>query len=148
MTLLVLVFTTTIFITSCGDDSKAKTTTKTEAPAPKAEEAPAPKAEEESKTTETASGDAAKGKELFATKTCGTCHNPDKKVVGPSIQTIAKKYAETGANMVDFMNGKSDAIVDTDPGQVAVMKANIDGILKSVTDSEKADIAAYMLSLK
>lgn len=143
LTLLVLVFATTIFITSCGDDSKkadAKTTTKTEAPAPKAEEAP--------KTTETASGDTAKGKELFAAKTCGTCHNPDKKVVGPSIQTIAKKYAETGADMVDFMNGKSDAIVDTDPAQVAVMKANIDGILKDITESEKADIAAYMLSLK
>ncbi len=64
MTLLVLVFATTIFISSCGDDADkkpAKTTTHTE-------EAPAPKKEEAPKATETASGDAAKGKELFGAK--------------------------------------------------------------------------------
>ena len=144
MALLVLVFATTIFISSCGDDADdkkpAKTTTHTE-------EAPAPKKEEAPKATETASGDAAKGKELFGSKTCGTCHAPDKKVVGPSIKDIAAKYASAG-DIVTFLKGGSDAIVDTDPAQVAVMKANITGILKDVTDAEKADIAAYMMSLK
>ena len=140
MTLLVLVFATAIFISSCGDDAEktpAKTTT--EAPAPKKEEAP--------KAAETASGDPVKGKELFGAKTCGACHTPDTKVVGPSIKAIAAKYSNV-VDMVTFMNGGSDAIVDTDPAQVAVMKANIDGILKDVTDAEKTDIAAYMLSLK
>jgi len=138
MTLLVLVFATTIFISSCGDDADkkpAKTTTKTEAP--KKEEAP----------KATTSGDAAKGKELFASKTCASCHAPDKKVVGPSIKDIAAKYSSVG-DIVTFLNGGSDAIVDTDPGQVAVMKGNIDGILKDISDAEKADMAAYILSLK
>ena len=139
MTLLVLVFATTIFISSCGDDADdkkpASTTTKTEAP--KKEEAP----------KAAASGDVAKGKELFGSKTCASCHAPDKKVVGPSIKDVVAKYASAG-DIVTFLNGNSEAIVDTDPGQVAVMKANIDGLLKSVTDAEKMDIAAYMMSLK
>lgn len=141
MTLLVLVFATTIFISSCGDDSSTtKTTeTKTTEAAPKKEAAP--------KTTETATaGDPAKGKELFAAKTCASCHAVDKKVVGPSIQDIAKKYAETGGNIAKYLEGNADPIVDTDPGQVAIMKGNLTTILKDVSASEKADIAAYIAS--
>jgi len=141
MTLLVLVLVTVVFVSSCGDDKASAKTTTTTTTTTKAEE---PKKEAAPTTT---AGDPAKGKELFAGKTCSSCHAPDKKVVGPSIQDIAKKYASAG-DIVKFLEGKADAIVDTDPGQVAVMKGNIDGILKDVTAAEKADIAAYMMSLK
>ncbi len=147
MTFVVLVFATTMFMTSCGDDSSSTetTATKTTETAPKKEEAP--KAEETPKAeTAATAGDPEKGKELFGTKTCATCHALDKKLVGPSIQDIAKKYAETNGDIAKFLSGGSDAIVDTDPAQVAVMAANITGILKDATDAEKADLAAYMAS--
>ncbi len=89
----------------------------------------------------------AEGKALFASKTCTACHNVDKKVVGPSIKEIVKIYDEKGANMVKFLKGNLEAIVDTDPAQVAVMKANLTGILKGAKAEELQAITAYMRSV-
>lgn len=100
------------------------------------------------KVADAVSPKVAKGKKLFTEKTCATCHAPDKKVVGPAIKDIAAKYAEKNANIVQFLKGKADAIVDTNPGQVAVMKANIDGILKDVSAEDMQAIAAYIRSVK
>ncbi len=100
------------------------------------------------KVADAVSPKVAKGKKIFAEKTCATCHAVDKKVVGPSLKEIAAKYAEKNANLVQFLKGKADAIVDTDPGQVAVMKANIDGVLKDVSAEDLQAIAAYIRSVK
>ena len=88
------------------------------------------------------------GKKLFTDKTCATCHQPDAKVIGPSIKDINKIYADNNGNIVSFLKGESTAIVDTDPGQVAIMKANLDGFVKDLTDAELAALAAYMNSVK
>ena len=88
------------------------------------------------------------GKKLFTDKTCATCHQADMKVIGPSIKDINKVYEEKGANLVSFLKGESEAIVDTDPGQVAIMKANLDGFVKDLTGDELAAISAYMRSVK
>ena len=47
-------------------------------------------------------------------------------------------------NIVKFLKGNSDAIVDTDPGQVAIMKANLDGFVKDMTPEVLQAVAAYM----
>ncbi|WP_111707493.1 c-type cytochrome [Lutibacter citreus] len=88
------------------------------------------------------------GKQLFTSKTCATCHQADAKVIGPSIKDINKVYAEQKGNIVKFLKGESEAIVDTDPGQVAIMKANLDGFVKDLSGDELAAIAAYMRSIK
>jgi len=88
------------------------------------------------------------GKKLFTEKTCTTCHNPDMKVIGPSIKDINKIYTEQNGNIVKFLKEESSAIVDTDPGQVAIMKANLDGFVKNLTGDELAAISAYMRSVK
>ncbi len=88
-----------------------------------------------------------KGKALFTSKTCATCHGVDKKVLGPSIKNIVKVYSEKGANMVKFLKGNSAPIVDTDPGQVAIMKANVDGFLKDMKAEELQAVTAYMRSV-
>jgi len=88
------------------------------------------------------------GKKLFTEKTCATCHQPDAKVIGPSIKDINKVYTEKNANIVKFLKEESPAIVDTDPGQVAIMKANLDGFVKDLSGDELAAIAAYMRSVK
>ncbi len=40
------------------------------------------------------------------------------------------------------------AIVETDPGQVAIMKANLDGFVKDLKQEELEALAAYMRSAK
>ena len=90
----------------------------------------------------------AKGKKLFKDKTCFTCHLPDTKAIGPSIKEINKIYADKGADVIAFLKSELKPIVDTDPGQVAVMKANLDGFVKDLKDPELNALKAYMLSVK
>lgn len=88
------------------------------------------------------------GKELFTSKTCATCHQPDVKLIGPSIKDINKIYSENNASIVSFLKGELNPIVDTDPGQVAIMKANLDSFVKGLTDAELKAIEKYMLSIQ
>lgn len=88
------------------------------------------------------------GKQLFTEKTCVSCHQLDQKVVGPSIKDIVKIYDEKSGNLVQFLKGNSPAIVDTDPGQVAIMKANLDGFVKDLNGDQLRALAAYMRAAK
>lgn len=131
--LIVTVFA--LFLTSCGDSKK--------------EEA---KKEVEKIVTEVKSDAAiaadqlALGEKLFTEKTCTSCHQVDAKIVGPSIKDIVKVYNEKSGNIVQFLKGNSPAIVDIDPGQVAIMKANLDGFVKDLTGDELQALAAFMRS--
>ena len=88
------------------------------------------------------------GEKLFADKTCTTCHFKDKKVIGPSILDINKIYAEKNADLFEFLKGNLEPIVDKDPIQVSIMKANLDGFVKDLTDKELNALKIYMLSVK
>ncbi|TYP98753.1 cytochrome c [Tenacibaculum adriaticum] len=90
----------------------------------------------------------AKGKALFTEKTCTTCHQTDKKVIGPSIKEITETYNKENASILLFLQSKSNPIVDIDPGQIAVMKANLDGFVKEMKEEELKSIELYMLSIK
>ncbi|MGQ7946031.1 c-type cytochrome [Flavobacterium sp. WC2509] len=84
------------------------------------------------------------GKEIFEGKgNCVACHQVDQKVIGPSIQEIAKIYKEKSGNMVNFLKGESEAIVD--PEQFAVMQANL-AITKTFSDEELKAVEAYINS--
>lgn len=128
-----------LFLTSCGDKKKEEV---------KKEEAPKVEAVEEVDVVEVVVDNLELGKKLFAEKTCTTCHQADAKVIGPSIKDINKVYADKNGNIVKFLKGEAEAIVDTDPGQVAIMKANLDGFVKDLSGDELAAIAAYMRSIK
>ncbi len=130
-----------VFLTSCGDGKKEdvkkeiETDSKTEV--------------KEEKSEATDAGDlVAMGEKLFTDKTCVSCHQIEVKVVGPSIQEIIKVYEEKNGNIVNFLKGDDSAIVDTDPGQVAIMKANLDGFVKDLSDKELEALTAYMTSVK
>ena len=64
--------------------------------------------------------------------------------VGPSIKDIVKVYDQYDASLVEFLKGNKEAIVETDPGQVAIMKANLDGFVKDLKDEELQALAASM----
>ena len=94
------------------------------------------------------SGLIALGEKLFAEKTCTTCHLKDKKIIGPSIIEINKIYIENNTDLLVFLKGNLKPIVDTDPVQVSIMKANLDGFVKDLSDKELNALKAYMLSVK
>ena len=124
-------------IISCGETKKEDVKKEAEAPKEVVKEAPAE------------AGDMiAMGEKLFTDKTCVSCHQIDAKIVGPSVKDIVKIYDEKNANIVDFLNGTQEAIVETDPGQIAIMKANLDGFVKDLKQNELEALAAYMQSVK
>ena len=84
------------------------------------------------------------GKEIFNGKgACAACHKPDVKLVGPSLQDIAKIYKDKNGDMVTFLKGEGEPIVD--PTQYAVMKANF-AITKTFSDEELKALEAYVYS--
>ena len=83
-------------------------------PAPPAGAAPAPRtAAPEAKpaapaaTTKAAGGgaEAAAAVALFAKHNCTACHAVDRKILGPSMQDVARKYASR-ADRVEYLSGK------------------------------------------
>lgn len=85
------------------------------------------------------------GKKLFEGKgTCKACHLPDKKVVGPSVKEIIAIYDKYGADIVTFLKGDGEPIVD--PSQYIIMQANF-AITKKMTDIELESLVLYMRSM-
>lgn len=84
------------------------------------------------------------GKNIFEGKgNCTSCHNVDSKLIGPSLQDIAKIYKEKNGNMISFLKGESEAIVD--PSQYEVMATNF-ALTKTFTNTELEAIEAYTYS--
>ena len=84
------------------------------------------------------------GKQLFeSTGNCFACHQPDQKVIGPSIKEIAKIYKDKNGNIVTFLKGNAEPIVD--PSQFEVMKTNF-SITQAMSDEELKAIEAYIYS--
>ena len=84
------------------------------------------------------------GKEIFNGKgACIACHQPDVKLIGPSLQVIAKTYKEKNGDMVTFLKGEGEPIVD--PTQYEIMKTNF-AITKAMSDTELKALEAYVYS--
>jgi len=138
---IILLFSVLAFtFSSCGD--KKNEEVKKEVEPLKMEET---KAVEET-ATDVNPEQIALGQKLFSEKTCVACHILDTKLIGPSIKDIVKIYTEQSGDIVEFLKGNSPAIVDTDPGQVAIMKANLDSFVKDLSPEELQAIDAYMVS--
>ena len=137
-----ILFVFTVFalvLASCGESKKEEVKKEVESPQ-EVKETPA--------ASEGSEDLVAMGEKLFTDKTCVSCHQAEAKIVGPSIKDIVKIYEDQNASIVEFLHGKSEAIVDTDPGQVAIMKANLDGFVKDLSENELKALEAYMLSFK
>ncbi len=84
------------------------------------------------------------GQELFEGEgNCIACHKTDQKIIGPSLEEIAKIYKEKNASIVLFLQEKSDPIID--PSQYDVMKTNF-AITKSMSEEELKAIEEYIYS--
>ncbi|POY39839.1 cytochrome C552 [Flavobacterium alvei] len=84
------------------------------------------------------------GAEIFVGKgACVACHKPDVKLVGPSLQDIAKIYKDKNGDIVSFLKGEGEPIVD--PTQYAVMKPNLE-LTKTFSEEELKALEAYVYS--
>jgi len=84
------------------------------------------------------------GQEIFNGKgNCFSCHKADQKVIGPSVVEIAKIYKEKNADMVQFLKGEGEPLVD--PEQYEVMKTNF-VITRNFTDEELKGLEDYFYS--
>ena len=84
------------------------------------------------------------GKTLFDNKgNCAACHQPDQRIIGPSIAEIAKIYKKSNGNIVEFLKENAEPIVE--PEQYEVMKSNF-SITKNMSDQELKALEAYIYS--
>lgn len=84
------------------------------------------------------------GKEIFEGKgNCTACHQVDQKIIGPSIQEIAKMYKDKNADIITFLKGNAEPIVD--PSQFDVMKTNFP-VTKAMSEEELKAIETYIYS--
>ena len=94
--------------------------------------------------SETAQTEMQLGQEIFEGKgNCFACHKPDQKIIGPSLSEIAKIYKDKHGNLISFLKGESEPLVD--PSQYAVMKTNFE-ITKTFSQSELKAVEAYIYS--
>ncbi|SRX73818.1 c-type cytochrome [Aequorivita antarctica] len=87
------------------------------------------------------------GNRLFSEKTCITCHDVNRVKKAPSVKEIMAVYKEKNGDIVAFLKGNAQPIVDTTATQVAIMQKNIDGFLKKITDEELNSLSIYMLHI-
>lgn len=74
---------------------------------------------------------------------CTACHKVETKLIGPSVQEIAKIYKDKNSDIIKFLKGEGEPIVD--PSQYEVMKANF-AITKAMSDEELKALEAYIYS--
>ena len=84
------------------------------------------------------------GKSIFEGKgNCAACHRIDEKLVGPSVQEIAKSYKAQNGDLVSFLKDEAKPIVD--PSQYEMMKTNL-ALTKEMSDEELKGLEAYIYS--
>ena len=109
-----------IFITSCKNKEAEKTA-----------------------TTATKIASVEKGEALFNENNCAACHQLNQKVVGPSLQDIAKIYKEKNGDLVSFLKEEAAPIVD--PSMYETMKINLT-VTKTMSDIELQSLKIYILN--
>lgn len=83
-----------------------------------------------------------KGQELLLGETCLTCHRPNKKIIEPSFEQIAERYA----NDKDTQYTLAKKIINGGTGNWSgniIMPANI-----HLSEEEAETLSGYILSFK
>ncbi len=98
----------------------------------------------EEKKTEAQTG-GANGQQIFQSKGCAACHQASIDTVGPALKKIAQAYAGKKEDLIKFLKGEHDAIVD--PAKFAVMQPQL-ATTKALSDEELNALVDFILSHK
>ncbi len=156
MRTLALLFTAALMISlaSCGGNEKKEDKAqevkeaveqKADEVKQEAQEAVEQKAEETKAEEGTSAAGDVDGGKLYADSGCTACHKEEQKSIGPSMKEIAAAYSGKEDQLIKFLKGESEAIVD--PAQFAVMQPNLE-ITKKMDDGSVKAIADYIMSFK
>ncbi len=88
---------------------------------------------------------AADGAAIFKAKGCASCHQPNADTVGPALKKMAQAYSGKKDQLIKFLKGQADPIVD--PAKFAIMKPQLT-LIKNLSDEELSALADYILSFK
>ncbi|RZJ72037.1 c-type cytochrome [Flavobacterium sp.] len=84
------------------------------------------------------------GQKIFESKgNCYSCHRPDQKIIGPSLEEIASVYKKKNGDIVKFLKEEAEPIVD--PANYTAMKVNF-AITKRMSGEELKALEAYILT--
>jgi len=86
---------------------------------------------------------AGNGQQIFQSKGCATCHNPNIDTVGPSLKKIAQAYKGKEDKLIAFLKGEYKAIVD--PAKFAIMQPQINAT-KSLSDADLKALVEFILN--
>lgn len=75
---------------------------------------------------------------------CASCHLADRKAIGPSVKEILEVYDKHEVEVITFLKGDAEPIVD--PAKFVLMQPNLE-ITKKMTDNELSAIVSYMRSM-
>ncbi|MFH1293720.1 MAG: c-type cytochrome [Pseudomonadota bacterium] len=83
------------------------------------------------------------GKAVFETLRCGGCHRADKGSANPPLKEIARMYKGKESQLLNYLNGEADSIVNPEKGDR--MKRYIEKT-KALKDEERKALSEYILS--
>ncbi len=86
---------------------------------------------------------AANGQQVFQSKGCAACHNPNVDTVGPSLKKIAQAYKGKKDELIKFLKGQGKPHVD--PAKFAIMRPQIN-TTKSLPADQLEALADFILS--
>ena len=150
---LILLLLSSLILTACpAEQSETGTSTETETQT-QTETAPSDVSSEAPVSTETVSGDAIAGKQVFLSKTCTACHKvsgvPEAVgVIGPALDNIGNTAATrvAGEDAVTYLKQSIEhPEAHLAEGFQNLMTPNLKA---SMSDTEYNDLIAYLVSLK
>ena len=82
------------------------------------------------------------GEATFQSLKCHICHKPNRKSAGPSLPEIAKAYSGQQQQLVQYLKGESEPLIDFGKRQVMERKLKK---TREISDTERRDLADYIL---
>jgi len=85
------------------------------------------------------------GASLFVSKGCASCHLPRKEGMGPSLQKIAEAYADRREDLIKYLRGEGEAIVD--PARAELMRIQLT-MIADLPPEKISALADFILSYR
>ena len=86
---------------------------------------------------------AEEGKMLFDSLRCGICHKVDTGKSTPSLKEIARSYKEKENQLLDYLEGKAEPIINPERG--GTMKRYIEKT-RGLKEDERKALSGFILS--
>lgn len=84
------------------------------------------------------------GERIFSELGCAECHQPEVKINGPSLKTIAAAYGEI-ERLLSFFKGDTDSIVEPERARTMIPRRRK---IKQLSAEQQQQLAEYIMSFR